>query len=81
MVDGPGNALEYLDGALHNVKELVGSSKNLNGNVFLKDFYYRLLMVNDITAAPIISQKEPGSTVSCTVSQCLFFVCTPLNKM
>ena len=67
MVDGSGNALEYLDGALHNVKELVGSGEDLDGDVFLKDFYYRFLMVNDVDATPIICQKEPGSAVSCTV--------------
>ena len=67
MIDRPGNALEHLDGALHYIKELVGSGEDLNGDVFLKDFYYRFLMVNDIAATPIICQKEPGSTVSCTV--------------
>ena len=67
MIDRPGNALEHLDGALHYVKELVRSGEDLNGDVFLKDFYYRFLMVNNIAATPIVCQKEPGSTVSCTV--------------
>ena len=67
MVDRSGNVLEYLDGALHNDKELMGSGEDLDGDVFLKDFYYRFLMVNDVAATPIICQKEPGSPVSCTV--------------
>ena len=76
MVDGSGNVLEYLDGALHNVKELMGSSEDLDGDVLLKDLNYGLLVVNDVAATPIICQKEPGSVVSCTVGgKCNFNVC------
>ena len=67
MVDRSGNVLEYLDGGLNNVKELMGSSEDLDGDVLLKDLNYRFLMVNDVAATPIICQKEPGSTISCTV--------------
>ena len=67
MIDRPGNALEHLDGALHYVKELVGSGEDLDGDVFLKNFNYRFMMVYDITATPIVRKKEPGSAVSCTV--------------
>ena len=66
-VDGSRNVLEYLDGGLNNVKELMGSSEDLDGDVLLKDLNYRFLMVNDVAATPIVCQKEPGSPVSCTV--------------
>ena len=56
-----------VDGGLHNVKELMGSSEDLDGDVLLKDLNYGFLMVDDVAATPIVREKEPGSPVSCTV--------------
>ena len=56
MVDGSGNVLEYLDGRLNNVQELMRGRQNFHGDVLLKHFHYGLLVVvQNIIAAAIIS--------------------------
>ena len=76
MTDRPGDTFEHLNGALHHVEDLVGSSEDLNGNIFLENFNDRLLMIDDIAATSIVSEDKLWCTVLCTVSgECNLNIC------